>query len=191
MTQDDYNDLAAAKYLLEYAFLVNRLKAVYNMSLEWDMAALPEHVRNVFPDVSSLCVEKALSHVCRALSGSDCLAYSVLERSMTTNMNGCSGRTIPRFDVLNATMHVLLSSIEIAEFYGESIQSPETRLVCMQVFALGGGSYNDQRPDNAYLSLRVSLSDRIAHDPCESSAKTSIFFLATDGKGRRKGRRRD
>lgn len=59
---------------------------------------------------------------------------------------------------LPVTTTIMLRSIaDIARSYGESLESPDTRLACMEVFALGGRSEEDDAADAGYYGVRLAL----------------------------------
>lgn len=65
---------------------------------------------------------------------------------------------------LPVTTTLMLSSIvDIARSKGEDIHALETRLACMEVFALGGRSDSDDAAETGYYGLRMALELPIAH----------------------------
>jgi hypothetical protein len=60
---------------------------------------------------------------------------------------------------LPITTALMLRSIaDIAHSEGEDLATPEARLACMQVFALGGRTGQDEAAETGYYGLRVTLS---------------------------------
>jgi hypothetical protein len=60
---------------------------------------------------------------------------------------------------LPLTTALMLRSIaDIAHSQGEDLSSPDARLACMQVFALGGRTKEDRATDTGYYGLRLTLS---------------------------------
>ncbi len=60
---------------------------------------------------------------------------------------------------LPITTTLMLSAIaDIARSEGEDIHSVEARLACMEVFALGGRSEEDDAADTGYYGLRLALA---------------------------------
>lgn len=57
-----------------------------------------------------------------------------------------------------STKFMMRSIIDIARSHGENIQELDTQLACMQVFALGGSSKDDDGAETSYYSTRVALS---------------------------------
>ncbi len=57
-----------------------------------------------------------------------------------------------------STVIMLRSIIEIARSEGESIRDAETLLACLEVFALGGRSGNDNAAESGYFAMRALLA---------------------------------
>ncbi len=65
---------------------------------------------------------------------------------------------------LPVTTALMLRSIaDIAHSLGEDMASEETKLACMQVFALGGRTKEDRAADTGYYGLRITLSLHFSH----------------------------
>ena len=54
------------------------------------------------------------------------------------------------------------SIAEIARSQGESITSTETKLACLEVFALGGNSKSDESAESGYYAVRALLAKSIS-----------------------------
>ncbi|MEO6986541.1 MAG: EcsC family protein, partial [Paralcaligenes sp.] len=61
-----------------------------------------------------------------------------------------------------STTVMLRSIADIARSQGEDLSSPESRLACIEVFALGGRSIDDDAADSAYFMVRTALSQAMA-----------------------------
>jgi hypothetical protein len=57
-----------------------------------------------------------------------------------------------------STTIILRSIADIARSEGEDLSLPETRLACLEVFALGGNSKGDDAVDSAYFAVRTALA---------------------------------
>jgi len=65
---------------------------------------------------------------------------------------------------LPVTTALMLRSIaDIAHSQGENLASEETKVACMQVFALGGRTKEDTAADTGYYGLRLTLSLHLSH----------------------------
>ena len=61
-----------------------------------------------------------------------------------------------------STTIMLRSIADVARSEGERITAPDTRLACLQVFALGGRTKNDDAAESAYFAIRVGLARALA-----------------------------
>jgi hypothetical protein len=61
-----------------------------------------------------------------------------------------------------STTVILRSIADIARSEGESLQSPEAKLACLEVFALGGSSPGDDATTTGYLTIRASLAKAVS-----------------------------
>jgi hypothetical protein len=58
---------------------------------------------------------------------------------------------------------MLRSIAEIARSQGEHIHDPETRIACLEVFALGGETESDDAADTGYYGIRLALAWPVTH----------------------------
>jgi hypothetical protein len=61
-----------------------------------------------------------------------------------------------------STTIMLRSIAAIAQAAGEDLSSPEARLACLQVFALGGSTRKDDSAETAYYAVRAALAKSVA-----------------------------
>jgi hypothetical protein len=71
-----------------------------------------------------------------------------------------------------STTIMLRSIAEIARSYGESINDPDTKLACLEVFALGGKSKADDLSESGYYIVRMSLARSVSKAVEEITART-------------------
>ncbi len=72
-----------------------------------------------------------------------------------------------------STTIMLRSIAEIARSEGEQLKTPETKLACLEVFALGGRSKADDAVESAYFAVRVALARALA-EAAEHLAKKGL-----------------
>lgn len=76
------------------------------------------------------------------------------------------------FDLALSTKFMMRSILDIARSKGEDITDIETQLSCIEVFALGGNSKNDDGMNTSYYATRMALS---------SSIKAASKYVAETG----------
>ena len=65
------------------------------------------------------------------------------------------------FDLALSTKYMMRSILDIARSKGEDVTEIETQLSCIEVFALGGNSKNDDGINTSYYATRMALSSSI------------------------------
>jgi len=64
---------------------------------------------------------------------------------------------------LPVTTGIMLRAIaDIARAEGENLLSPEARLACIEVFALGGSRRSDDSAETGYFAVRIALAQQVA-----------------------------
>lgn len=76
------------------------------------------------------------------------------------------------FDLALSTKFMMRSILDIARSKGEDLTDIETQLSCIEVFALGGNSKNDDGMNTSYYATRMALS---------SSIKAASKYVAETG----------
>ncbi len=73
-------------------------------------------------------------------------------------LGGAFGATAFAVDLGLTTKLMMRSIMDIARSEGEDLNSLDTQLACLQVFALGGKTKHDNSLDTGYFATRVALS---------------------------------
>ena len=61
-----------------------------------------------------------------------------------------------------STAIMLRSIADIARSQGENLKTPEARLECVRVLALGGASNNDDASDTGYFAVRAAMAQAVS-----------------------------
>lgn len=86
------------------------------------------------------------------------------------------------FDLAITTKIIMRTIIDIARSKGEDLNEVETQLACLEVFALGGKSKNDDGLETSYYATRSALAGSIKSASkyvAENGAKATVEKLAT------------
>lgn len=160
MKESDLRELARAKYLLEHTSFAYKLMDIFGRPVEWAITALPEGTRTRVVDVSRKSIEKALHCACWTLhEKGECWKGTHLASAMGAGaVGGFFGLPGLSVELPFSTILILRSIAEIARFNGESLHALETRMACIQVFALGGRIPDDDAMNSAYLAMRFALA---------------------------------
>ncbi|WP_455230012.1 EcsC family protein [Geopseudomonas aromaticivorans] len=88
-------------------------------------------------------------------------------------LGGFFGLSAIAIELPISTTIMLRSIADIARSEGESIASVETKMACLEVFALGGTSDSDDGTESGYYAVRSALAKSVA-DAAEFITKKTI-----------------
>ncbi|MCC7376723.1 MAG: EcsC family protein [Verrucomicrobiales bacterium] len=155
-------DLRRAKSLLTSPGAAIRFANVLGSPIERGLKLLPSGATHIIQRASQAALKRAL-HVALA---------SLKDRPADTPDNrrhrwlvGASGAVGGAFGLAAlvvelpiSTTLILRSIADIARSQGHDLNTIETRLACLEVFALGGSSQGDNAADSAYWAVRAALA---------------------------------
>lgn len=167
LTEADYQALQRAFKALENPSFAARLNSIVGTPIELGINLLPERWRRRLHRAAEHCVDSALGlvlqqgtrPVARRLPGDRGHRWLGMAAGAAGGFFGGPALLME----LPLTTAVMLSSIaDIARREGEDMTSLETRLACLEVFALGGRSDLDDAADTGYYGLRLALEVPVA-----------------------------
>lgn len=170
-TQVDLKDLQVAKNMLENPGLAPRLTEIIGGPIEKGFTLLPDGWRDTLQAVSKKSMLSALEIASNTMGeqsdgqGSD-LAHKIAVGA-TGGIGGLFGLPAMAWELPLSTTIMLRSMLDVARCEGHSPHELETRIGCLEVFALGGSTPKDDAVDSAYWSVRSGLaaavSDAVAY----------------------------
>lgn len=166
MTNDDLNDLRYAKSLLENLGLAMRISNAIGTPLEKGLAMLPEGAQEIINKATRKALESALDFAISTLDEQPQQAANWLHKTVagvTGAAGGAFGLPALAVELPLSTTIILRSIADIARSEGENIKLPETRLACLEVFALGSSSSSDDAVDSAYFAVRAALAKSLSN----------------------------
>jgi len=165
MTDRDLADLERARELLEHVTLAVRITDLFGASIEKGLQFLPDGWSERIRNASQRAIEKALDVAVLTL---DDWRYSPSSDRLHKAAAAASGAVggalgLPGLSVeLPVSTTVMLRSVaDIARSQGERVRSLETRLACLEVFALGSASPRDDQAETGYFVLRTGLAGSV------------------------------
>jgi hypothetical protein len=166
LSRIEARDLALAKSFLESAPLGIRLANSLGSPLEKGFALLPKGWNNVVNNATHAALFKALSVAVatlgRAKGRPPRRFFHKLLAGTSGGIGGAVGLAALPIELPVSTTIMLRSIAEIARSEGHDLSRLETRLACLEVFALGG-----QGTNSAYWATRAvmsqAMSDAAAH----------------------------
>lgn len=169
----ELQDLAAlrsAVQALERSTLAGRLSAIAGKPIELIGHAIPEQARALVTEAADRALRAALKVALRMVperpAGEEPPPRSSGHRATTLvaasgAIGGAFGLIALPLELPISTTLVLRAIAEIAREEGEDLSDPETALSCLQVFALGSRTEDDDLASSGYFAVRATLAHTI------------------------------
>lgn len=160
----EIEELERARRLLEGGGLVVKAAEALGRPLEAGLERLPERAREAVQGATQTALERGLQVALGTLGDGARDSSERLHKAAAAATGavggffGLGGLTVE----LPVTTVVMLRSIgDIARSEGQDLARPETRVACLEVFALGGGG-GDAATETGYYAVRAALSQALA-----------------------------
>lgn len=165
LSNEELSELRYAKLLLENPSFTVRLTSVLGAPLERGMQMLPADWHEQLNKSVRRALFKALQVAVATLGGNDPAKSSdwlhkVLVGASGT-VGGAFGLASVAFELPISTTIMLRSIADIARSEGFDIRAIETKLNCLEVFALGGPSKEDDAAESGYWAARAALGQAL------------------------------
>lgn len=162
LTIEDREALYLAHRHLEYPSFAARLTSKLGAPIEKLAKSLPESWHEGLQEATRIGLERTLALAIHSLGAKRRKPRSNRYHKALGLLSGAAGGLFGLPAVvaeLPITSAIMLRSIaDIARGEGEDLDDPETRLACMEVFALGGRSKEDDAADAGYYGIRLALA---------------------------------
>jgi hypothetical protein len=166
LSKEDLDDLRYAKSLLENPSLAARISNLLGTPIEKGFKHLPAKWKGVVQSATEKSLRKALSFAVQTMDDKTRPASSDKTHKILVFATGAGGGSLglPALAVeLPVTTTIMLRSIaDIARSEGAQISLLETKLACLEVFALGGTSKRDEGTETGYFVVRAALARTIS-----------------------------
>lgn len=171
----DLADLRRAVRLLESNHLVLRMTALFGRSFNagagFAARFVPQPVRAGFHGIVSQALLQAVSVALLTMGDDSGPRWQWLDRQLAsrwfgsasvavTGAGGGAGglaSTLLEFPVTTTLM--MRTILQVARDEGEDLGTPDARLACLQVFALGGPSETPEVNESSYYMLRMGMAE--------------------------------
>ena len=178
MKQVDLDVLTKAATTLESTSLTTRISQLVGIPIEKALATLPEHWSTLVAQLTKTAVERALDGALWTLKQNQRESSDKIHK-LLAGLSGAVGGTfgIPALAIeLPVSATIMLRSIaDIARSEGERLEDFETKVACLEVFALSGGGAEHESADTSYYAVRsfltTSLGDTARHIASKGMAK--------------------
>lgn len=176
MSMADLEDLRRAKRLLENTSLAARFAQAVGRPLEKLTTMLPRGANDAVMAAVSRALEAAVDVSIKSLQKRSIARTEALHKiavAATGAAGGAFGLAAIGLELPVSTTLMLRSIVDIAREEGESLSSPEARLACLQVFALGGPISRDDAVEAGYFAVRAAMAQGLA-EAAEFVAKHGV-----------------
>ncbi len=180
VAKEHLKELRYAKHLLEKPSLTAKLTDRIGAPIEKGFRLLPDNWSDTIQEAVGNSLSKALDLAVRTLgntSGPTQERLHTLAAITAGATGGAFGLPGLLVELPISTTIIFRSIADIARGEGEDIESAETRLACLEVFALGGSSRADDSVETGYFAVRSAL----AHSLSEAARHIAERGLAEKG----------
>lgn len=166
LSTSEINDLRSAKKILENPGLAAKVGSFVGTPIEKMLKRLPESLTAKVNDVARKSIEKALDIALLTMDKEELAAPSNWWHKLAVAATGAGGGAfgLPALAIeLPISTTIMLRSIaDIARSEGEDLSSPDSRVQCVQVLALGGNSKSDDSTESVYFAARAALAKSVS-----------------------------
>jgi hypothetical protein len=159
-------ELQTAKTLLENPGIAARITNFIGVPIEKGLALLPDNWNKTIGEVTQTALLKASDAAAFTMKDIPGEASSniwhKLGVAVSGGVGGFFGISALAIELPISTSIMLRSIADIARSEGESISAIETKLACLEVFALGGSSKSDDGTESGYYAVRAVLAKSVA-----------------------------
>lgn len=177
ITNEHLDELQRAKNLLENPGLAAKMTDVVGAPIEMLMDKLPsdwsEKVGGMTQSALNSATDAAL-YTMKNTPGEESSNYwHKFGVAVSGGVGGFFGFTALAIELPISTTLMLRSIADIARSEGASLESPDVKIACLEVFALGGSSKDDDGAESGYFAVRSLLAKATA-EAVEHIAKNGL-----------------
>lgn len=162
----ELHELKTAKELLEEPGLAAKISDVVGGPIERGFELLPRKWNSAVLEVTRKSIEAALDIAIWTLDKNRKQASSNWWHKIAVGTSGAAGGAFGlaalAIELPVSTTIMLRSIADVARGEGEDLQSPGTKIDCVQVLALGGGSKKDDAAETGYFAARAAMASAVS-----------------------------
>lgn len=191
-------ELSEAKKILEHHGLADRLTELVGAPITASLKLLPDAVEDLVYSAVDKSLQLALDVAVTSLSQQDGLPGkpSLLSHKFLAGLSGAAGGALGGATVAAelpvSTVLILRSVADIARSQGEDLTGLESRLACLEVFALDPGKSADvdDETEIGYFAVRLAMGKQIRdaskyvveHGLTDKAAPPLVKLITTIGQ---------
>lgn len=161
----DLNDLKKARTLLENPGLAAKITHLLGTPIEKGFALLPENWSVKIGEMTRTALSKAIHAAVFTMKDSPgeeaSNVWHKLAVATTGGLGGFFGLPALAIELPISTTIMLRSIADIARSEDETINKMGSKIACLEVFALGGPTKNDNASESGYFAVRAALAQSV------------------------------
>ncbi len=165
LTPLELDELRRAKRLLENPGLAARITSFIGSPIEGMINKLPDKFTSNLDKITEAALMKASDaaiFTIKDVPGADASNFwHKMGVAVCGGVGGCFGVSGLAAELPLSTTIMLRSIADIARSEGESIKNIETQMACLEVFAFGSKSADDDGAESGYYSVRYALAKSV------------------------------
>jgi len=162
----DRDDLRRAVEILEAPSFIMRLTEYLGQPIEKAIDFLPRAATGKIHGIVNATLAKLLATAIRTIDSERTGPASTVTHKIATGVSGAVGGAfgLPALalELPLSTAIILRSIADIARSEGENIRALDSRLACLEVFALGGRPETDDGSETGYYAVRAALAKAVS-----------------------------
>lgn len=159
----DAADLKRAVALLETPSITARMTAFVGAPIEFGMSKLPGFVSRRIQNIVHGALHKAAAAALWTVKDEPSKASSTKSHKLVAGavgaVGGFFGAAGLAAELPVSTVVMMRAVADIARSEGFSLSDPEVQAACVEVFAFGGGSDEDDASASGYYAVRTALAE--------------------------------
>lgn len=182
LTPADQRALHQVVQRLENPSLAARLTSVLGTPFERGLRLLPAPLHRVVQAAAEAGIRRALDTAIRSLP-TDAPRWRARTLGIASGaLGGWFGAPALLLELPVSTVIMLRAIAQIAAAEGEDLESLESRLACVEVFALGGRAASDDAAETGYYGMRVALAMHLPGLTQGGGRAAAAAFVRTVGQ---------
>jgi hypothetical protein len=165
-SEDDLDDLRAAKAKLEYPSLTSRISDFVGKPIEVGVKLLPGNLNKKVGEITQAALLKGLEFAVRTIGKSETKYSQNWLHKVLVAASGVAGGAVGLaslpVELPISTTLILRSIADIARSEGHDISLLAVKLSCLEVLALGGKSAKDDAAETGYWVVRSALARSVS-----------------------------
>ena len=166
LSPEDQLQLAHAAHTLERPSFTSKVTKTVGSTVEKAVGVLPDQFTKSLTLITRTALEKSLEGALLTLPRrkhrNPWKKTHQLLASVSGAVGGAFGLPALAVELPFSTTIMLRSIADIARSHGENINKPETKLACLEVFALSNGDQKNNSSETGYYAIRSLLAKSIS-----------------------------